>query len=363
MAEGTGISPQRRFKGMYSECAARLRSRESFKKEASFRHYWSTVQSISRAILVLICVILVICALGFSSTSIILRNANDFGRQCLPKRGNTPAYFQLLNFAMVTCSDGSSTIPGRSFEGVMEIVAPNKEAYVERHGYDFIDASSLLDSSRPPSWSKILAVKEHLSQYDWLFWNDADSAVTNPDIKLGDIVFSAVGDVKPEEMPDFIVTEDVTGVNAGMFFFRNSDWSREFLDRWWNQTEFIQPFGQSKSGDNTALKYLLNVMDKGEFSRHVRIPDMQCLFNSNLWRPSWRSCHRLVTLTKAVWRGVYARGDFMVHLAGLNDKSRWMRNVLFEADSWRKQLNLNERVQTAHGISSFRKKLSSALSA
>jgi len=32
-----------------------------------------------------------------------------------------------------------------------------------------------------------------------------------------DILFSVVGDVKPEEMPDFIVTEDVTGVNAGIF--------------------------------------------------------------------------------------------------------------------------------------------------
>ena len=178
-----------------------------------------------------------------------------------------------------------------------------------------------------------------------------------------DIIYSVVGDVKVEEMPDFIVTEDVTGVNAGifiglfstpiymlesavlfllfvfkpillvnfpiflricaekvsnslsslrliflecdagMFFFRSSDWSRQFLDRWWNQTGFIQPFGQSKSGDNTALKHLISFMDKDEFKRHVRVPEMQCLFNSNLWRPSWRSCHRLITVTKAVWQG------------------------------------------------------------
>lgn len=88
-----------------------------------------------------------------------------------------------------------------------------------------------------------------------------------------------------------------------MFFFRNSDWSRQFLDRWWNQTGFIQPFGQSKSGDNAALKHLISIMDKDELNRHVRFPQMQCLFNSNLWRPSWRSCHRLMTVTKAVWQG------------------------------------------------------------
>lgn len=166
-------------------------------------------------------------------------------------------------------------------------------------------------------------------------------------------------------MSFLVAVSDALSCNAGMFFFRNSDWSRQFLDRWWDQTDFIQPFGQSKSGDNTALKHLINVMDKEEFKRHVRVPEMQCLFNSNLWRPSWRSCHRLITVTKAVWQGrlsylllwepfvtdypfrdmisnirlliagVYARGDFMVHLAGLNDKSKWMRNVLRETGTWK----------------------------
>lgn len=178
MVEGTGASPQRRFKGMYSEYAARLRSRESFKKAVGFRHYWSSVQAFSRAVLVLISVTLVISVLGYYGSSHLLGKANDLGRQCSSRRGSAPEHFQGFKFAMVTCSDGSSTIPGRSFEGVMEMVAPNKKAYVKRHGYDFIDASSLLDTTRPPSWSKILAVKEHLSQFDWVFWNDAVSFLT-----------------------------------------------------------------------------------------------------------------------------------------------------------------------------------------
>lgn len=178
MAEATGVSPQRRFKGMYSEYAARLRSRESFKKEVGFRHYGPAFQTVSRAFLVLFVITLVISALGFFGSSHLLRRANDLGRHCCSRRGSAPAHFQRFKFAMVTCSDGSSTIPGRSFEGVMEMVAPNKKAYVRRHGYDFIDASSLLDATRPPSWSKILAVKEHLSQYDLVFWNDAVSFPT-----------------------------------------------------------------------------------------------------------------------------------------------------------------------------------------
>jgi len=30
-----------------------------------------------------------------------------------------------------------------------------------------------LDKERPPSWSKILAVRKSLPHYDWVFWNDA----------------------------------------------------------------------------------------------------------------------------------------------------------------------------------------------
>jgi mannan polymerase II complex MNN10 subunit len=54
-------------------------------------------------------------------------------------------------------------------------VEPNKRGYVLRHGYAYIDASSSLDPSRPPSWSKILAVRKHLPDFDWVFWNDVVS--------------------------------------------------------------------------------------------------------------------------------------------------------------------------------------------
>lgn len=55
--------------------------------------------------------------------------------------------------------------------------------------------------------------------------------------------------------------------------------------------------------------------------------------------------------------GVYARGDFMVHLAGLNDKSKWMRNVLRETDSWNEQIYANEIVNMTSEILKSRKEL------
>lgn len=55
--------------------------------------------------------------------------------------------------------------------------------------------------------------------------------------------------------------------------------------------------------------------------------------------------------------GVYARGDFMVHLAGLNDKSKWMKNVLRETNSSKHHIDSIDRDYSTTGISKSRKEL------
>ncbi len=137
-------------------------------------------------------------------SKLVLSRANELGRQCILGGGGASTtgsgsfngggggsgdrhvdgdveqgrqrsleMLRSYRFAMVTCSDGSRTNPQRSFEGLMELVTPNKRSYVARHGYEFVDASDVLDKERPPSWSKILAVRKSLPHYDWVFWNDA----------------------------------------------------------------------------------------------------------------------------------------------------------------------------------------------
>ncbi|XP_002964665.2 uncharacterized alpha-1,2-galactosyltransferase C637.06 [Selaginella moellendorffii] len=235
----------------------------------------------------------------------LLLNANRLGRQC--SSGIGPR--QELSFGIVSCSDDLSTVPHRSFHGMMQLVSPNKQRYAAMHGYGFIDASDVLDAERPPSWSKIKAVRKHLGSYDWIFWNDADSLVTNFAVTLEEVVSSTLGDVKYEDRPDLIITQDVTGFNAGMFFIRDSAWSRDFLTRWWNQTSHIKPFGESKSGDNDALKFLIQSMPAEERQKHIHVPRMQCLFNSYLWMPTWRNVYRLLVMTRMVWKGKSRSGQ------------------------------------------------------
>lgn len=128
------------------------------------------------------------------------------------------------------------------------------------------------------------------------------------------------------------------------------------MDAWWNQTSFVQ-FGSTKSGDNAAMKYLINSLSAEELSVHVHISRMQCLFNSYPWVPSWKSVYRLISSPLVTWQGghyttptiwlygdgtellkmdvlilwhlgVYSDGDFMVHLAGLDEKKKWIEVIL-----------------------------------
>ncbi|CAN6197582.1 unnamed protein product, partial [Urochloa humidicola] len=222
-----------------------------------------------------------------------------------------------------------------SFRGVLAATARNKRAYAAAHGYGLVALPvSAVDPSRPPSWSKVLALRAHLRHHHWLFWNDADTLVTNPEIPLERILFSVIGHSDFDESPDLVLTEDIGGVNAGVFFIRRSKWSERFLDTWWNQTSFIQ-FGSTRSGDNAALKHLIDHLSAEEMQAHVRIAKMQCLFNSYPWILTWKSAYRLVFHLPTTWKGVYSDGDFMIHFAGLDDKQGWTNKIVGEIETLR----------------------------
>ncbi|KAJ6810026.1 putative alpha-1,6-mannosyltransferase MNN10 isoform X1 [Iris pallida] len=278
----------------------------------------------------------VLLFLSLRLPSSVLRRANSLGRRCAPERPflppNAPST-QRLRIAMATFSFSGGREDGlsrrRSFEGLADLAGRNKRGYAERMGYGFVDAERLVDPHRPPSWSKIPAVRSCLGDYDWVFWNDADTIVTNFEISLENILESAIGHMDFNASPDLVVTEDINGVNAGVFFVRSSDWSKNFLDMWWNQTSFIQ-FGSTKSGDNAAMKHLIDNLSPGELQEHVSISSMQCLFNSYPWSLTWRSVIRLVCSPHAIWRGTYSKGDFILHLAGFDNKKEWAAKILQE---------------------------------
>jgi galactosyl transferase GMA12/MNN10 family len=104
------------------------------------------------------------------------------------------------------------------------IGAANKQAYGRRHGYDCFVYRERLDTRRHPAWSKLVAIKRHLPDYDWVFWTDADSLVMN-----GEQTLEAI--IAKQKNKDMILTWEAgaSPVNTGQWLIRNTEWSSATL--------------------------------------------------------------------------------------------------------------------------------------
>ena len=210
----------------------------------------------------------------------------------------------------------------RNFDSLLDMTWSNKQSYCDKYGYLLFNESMTLDPSRPPSWSKIRAVRRLLTEEkcDWVFWMDADTVIMNSMKRIEDFL------PVPDSGVDLILSaQKQISWNAGAWLIRNTPWSIEFLDTWWNKKEFVQPKGMSESGDNSALVDYLNSMDKEYFQAHIRVPP-RCLFNS---------VAKFVTAAEREFLSVpenlrsqpyymdndrYHKTDLVAHVAGVDNK-------------------------------------------
>jgi galactosyl transferase GMA12/MNN10 family len=220
----------------------------------------------------------------------------------------------------------------RNFDGIMDLTLSNKELYCQKHGYHFFDGSDHYDPSRPPAWSKIRAVQALLDgseRCDWVLWMDADTVIMNSNARIENFL-------PADPTKDLLVASDKGGgYNSGVFFFRNSDWSKQFLDEWWNMKDFVRPPGFSLSGDNNAMKALLKTLeDRGSFHDHVLSPP-RCTFNSFAkFLTLGQSIEIMDHLTEQDWyfdSEHYHKGDFIAHIAGVDNKAECLKLLLREA--------------------------------
>jgi galactosyl transferase GMA12/MNN10 family len=183
----------------------------------------------------------------------------------------------MLNIAIVTLYD-------ESFKEVAQYTQRSKQEYAIVHSYDLLLHYQVLDKDRPASWSKILALQQHLDDYDWLFWSDPDSLILNSDIQLESLIDPTV---------DLIIAQGTYSKTKriGNFLIRNSPWSKKFLERLCAQQEFAHHPG----GEQSALVYLLTI-DKS-LASHIKIVP-QCRLGSHPYDLD----------------GQYKKGDFMLHL-------------------------------------------------
>jgi hypothetical protein len=121
----------------------------------------------------------------------------------------------------------------------------NRRLYCERHGYRFIDDVPVA-RDRPSCWAKIPAILKAFETNPWVLWADSDALVfdhSRPVDQLCDPEFDMV--VQSHEnfyrhlgIP-LAQGLDRMPINTGVFLMRASAWSYEFLQRAYEQRQFI----------------------------------------------------------------------------------------------------------------------------
>ena len=266
----------------------------------------------------------------------------------------------------------------RDFHSVATRTWPNQQRYAQRHGYTARENSALLDPSRPPAWSKIRAVQFMLDlvvvvpvlesssnepdsasasgrnaaaqrhyHCDWVLWLDADVVIMNSSIPLESLI-----PVDPNI--HLIVTADRRfTANSGVWLLRNSAWSRQFLQDWWELRSYVRPKGLSLSGDNDAFGHLVRqrlqlpeeswtavqAADAAQIDPHIRMP-ARCNLNSfGVFVTNIQESDPVIPMDKSEkklpeWYQsdlFYHAGDFIAHASGIDQKSLGVELLLQRA--------------------------------
>ena len=214
-----------------------------------------------------------------------------------------------MKIALLDCSN-------KEYSEIRRLSSPSKIKYCELHGYKAIFDTETT-SDRFPTWNKILSLRKHLYQYDYICFLDTDIFVMNIDTKIEDQIEDQIEDknIYISTMPDFNNGKE-THLSTSAFIIKNSPWSKDFLDHLWNTTDFLNTYYPpdkvetlSTRGfggiyhEQSAFSYLYDI--SSEVRKNVKIMPF-CWFN-----------HREVN---------YSQGDFLIHFARQKDKLKRMKN-------------------------------------
>ena len=176
--------------------------------------------------------------------------------------------------------------------------ALNKRKYAERHGHTFVARSTEFaqQRGRKTVWGKVDAVEKVLPKYDWIFWMDMDAVIMNQEhslFELLDDLRTRYGDAQAFDQHIDLITAKPRGdpmLNAGVFFLRNTEWSRQFL----RQVQQVKEWYNRRPAYEQGAMWQIMLQPENQ-------PHIYLLENDD---------HTFNTFPKR-----YQPGDFIVHFA------------------------------------------------
>jgi len=183
----------------------------------------------------------------------------------------------------------------------------SQRAYSLRRGYDFEVVREYHPGSHP-SWQKIRLLKERVHKYDTILWLDCDTVVTNPSIRIEDLVpptlFGASCDWCAPPGDD----TKTAYISCGNFILRNTSDTNRWLDAVLSQE---RRFSNRPCWEQDA------VLDR---MRNCTWFDAQV---TRFQRRNLNPVSADVTGALDPWRP----GDFICHLTGLGDHGHRLLHV------------------------------------
>lgn len=217
-----------------------------------------------------------------------------------------------------------------------ELARRNHEQYCARHGYHYQCVTSEFFPYRAPSWSKVLFILRALAErdaggrprWDWVFWMDIDAIFTNPARKLEPFL----ADLEPEQ--DMVLGEDAWGINTGLWFTRNTEWSNQCLSWVWHADPlpFLQ-FGlkppvwieqERYMSEQTTLWHWLAIRQQTprvKLLPYYELGGYLAEYDNESCNPR-NQAFNPPTPSTPIARRSWKEGDFCLHLAGVPNEKR-----------------------------------------
>jgi hypothetical protein len=190
------------------------------------------------------------------------------------------------------------------FSPLAEKTLKNKSQYAVKHGYLLLSKSDNWNDV-PIMYEKALLALRAFELYpnsEWAFWSDCDSLITNMDIKLEDIV--------KNETKHFAITTDINGINAGVFFVRNTTEGRGFMQAMMDSIgkfEHEQAFIIDSYFGSQTHKDIISLYPQKTFNS----------YDYNIWGDAYPS-----GLDYFGNNGRWEYGDFIIHFPGTSLQHR-----------------------------------------
>jgi hypothetical protein len=164
----------------------------------------------------------------------------------------------------------------------------SKKNYCKKNNYEFVQEYNHLDPSRPVPWSKIKLIQRELDSADFIIWLDADTIIMNDKHRLEEYLL----DMNKNHI--LLIGQDLNAINSGVFFIKNCEQSRVFLEDVYNQTDCINAAWWEQQA-------IINIFPK--YKQHIRVIPTKFVHIFNAYYSE--KCKN------------FKKGCFLIHFAGM----------------------------------------------